>query len=226
MSGARERILASIQRSLVRAVLPDASSSAPAIVPGASVDSPALAGQFTAALESMKGHVHVARDAAEAAEVVTAIASEHGVTRYVAWDDTAIACQGLTQALAARGITRVSDDVPSEPGPRRLAMERLGAVVMGLTGADAALADAGALVLVSGPGRGRLASVLPPVHVAIVGRHQLVASLGELLRRRPGLLDEASNVVLITGPSRTADIEMTLSHGVHGPKHVHVVLVG
>jgi L-lactate dehydrogenase complex protein LldG len=68
--------------------------------------------------------------------------------------------------------------------------------------------------------------VLPPVHVAIVSRQQLVANLGTLLQARPGLLDEASNIVIIAGPSRTADIEMTLSHGVHGPKHVHVVLVG
>jgi L-lactate dehydrogenase complex protein LldG len=105
-------------------------------------------------------------------------------------------------------------------------MERLGAITLGITGADAALADAGAIVVVAGPGRGRLVSVLPPVHVAIVSRQQLVANLGTLLQRRPGLLDEASNIVIIAGPSRTADIEMTLSHGVHGPKHVHVVLVG
>jgi L-lactate dehydrogenase complex protein LldG len=226
MSSARERILGSIQRSLVRAVLPDASSSAPAIAQRAAIEGAALVQQFTAALEALKGRVHAATDAAAAAEVVAGIAAEYGATTYIAWDEASVGCPGLTQVLAAKGITRVPYDVPADPGARRLAMERLGAITLGITGADAALADAGAIVLAAGPGRGRLVSVLPPVHVAIVGRDQLVANLGTLLQRRPGLLDEASNVVIIAGPSRTADIEMTLSHGVHGPKHVHVVLVG
>jgi L-lactate dehydrogenase complex protein LldG len=49
-------------------------------------------------------------------------------------------------------------------------------------------------------------------------------SLAALLREEPGLFDAGSNVVIVAGPSRTADIEMTLTHGVHGPKHVHVIL--
>ncbi len=226
MSTARERILGSIQKSLVKAVLPGSSSSAPAIPQSAPAESAALVGPFTTALEALKGRVHTARDAAEAAQVVAAIAAEYGATTYIAWDETSIGCPGLTQALTSRGIARIPYDVPSDSGARRLAMERLGAVPLGLTGADAALADAGAIVLVAGPGRGRLPSALPPVHVAIVDRRQLVPTLGALIERRPGLLDESSNVVVISGPSRTADIEMTLSHGVHGPKHVHVVLVG
>jgi L-lactate dehydrogenase complex protein LldG len=78
-------------------------------------------------------------------------------------------------------------------------------------------------VLVSGPGRGRLASILPPLHVAIVSERRLRPSLAALLREEPRLLDEGSNVVVVAGPSRTADIEMTLTHGVHGPKHLHVI---
>lgn len=226
MSTARERILASIQRSLVTAVLPDSSSTAPAMAQGPAPDASALVAQFTAALEALKGRVHPVADATEAAKAVADIAADYGSTTYIAWDEASLGCPGLTQALTGMGITRVPYDVPSDPVARRLAMERLGAITLGITGADAALADAGAVVVVAGPGRGRLVSVLPPVHVAIVARQQLVANLATLLQRRPGLLDEASNVVIIAGPSRTADIEMTLSHGVHGPKHVHVVLVG
>jgi L-lactate dehydrogenase complex protein LldG len=98
-------------------------------------------------------------------------------------------------------------------------------VGIGLTGAHAALADSGAIVLVSGPGRGRLASLLPPAHVAIVSERRMWPSLPALVRAEPGLLDAGSNVVVVAGPSRTADIEMTLTHGVHGPKHVHVILM-
>ena len=67
-------------------------------------------------------------------------------------------------------------------------------------------------------------SVLPPVHVAVVEERRLRPSLAALLHEEPGLLDSGSNVVIVAGPSRTADIEMTLTHGVHGPKHVHVIL--
>jgi L-lactate dehydrogenase complex protein LldG len=174
----------------------------------------------------MKGRVHRVPSPADVAAAVAAIAAEYGATSFVSWDEAAIGCPGVLAHLGARGLTRLPYDVPSDPAERGRLMGVLGAVPLGLTGADAALADCGALVLVAGPGRGRLVSVLPPIHVAIVPLVRLVASLGALLAARPGLFDEASNVVAIAGPSRTADIEMTLTHGVHGPKHVHVVLVG
>ena len=87
------------------------------------------------------------------------------------------------------------------------------------------MSDTGSIALVSGPGRGRLASLLPPVHVALVRRVSMLRSLPDLLLERPDLATAGSNLVCITGPSRTADIEHTLSRGVHGPKEVHVVLI-
>jgi L-lactate dehydrogenase complex protein LldG len=74
-----------------------------------------------------------------------------------------------------------------------------------------------------------LVSLLPPVHIAIVTRGQVLPSLDELftLRRRDFLDGKlASYMNLITGPSRSADIEYTLVTGVHGPGEVHMVLVG
>jgi L-lactate dehydrogenase complex protein LldG len=164
--------------------------------------------------------------AADAAAAVFEIAAEHGAAEYLSWDDDALACLGMEAALASRGMRRVAYNIPADPAQRQHTMDLLAGVGIGLTGADAALADTGALVLAAGPGRGRLASLLPPVHVAIVPVDRLVPSLGALIEARPGLLRESSNVVVIAGPSRTADIEMTLTHGVHGPKHVYVVLVG
>ena len=69
-------------------------------------------------------------------------------------------------------------------------------------------------------------SLLPPVHVALVPVERLHATLGALFAAEPDLLRAAANVVFVTGPSRTADIEMTLTRGVHGPRIVHVVFVG
>ncbi|NJM07312.1 LUD domain-containing protein, partial [Candidatus Gracilibacteria bacterium] len=86
------------------------------------------------------------------------------------------------------------------------------------------------LLLRHGPGRPRIASLLAPVHIAVVRPTQLVRGLGAALatlRERYGdaLFRDTSNLTLITGPSRTADIEMTLTLGIHGPRELHVVLV-
>jgi len=70
-----------------------------------------------------------------------------------------------------------------------------------------------------------MVSLLPPVHVAFLAPRSLVSSLEALSPLLGQELDSpcgASNVVLITGPSRTADIELSLTQGVHGPKEVHV----
>ena len=79
------------------------------------------------------------------------------------------------------------------------------------------------MVLDSGLGRSRLATLLPPVHVALVYHHQLQPDIFTWTAGR----DEAwpANVVLVSGPSKTADIEQTLTVGVHGPKRFIVLLI-
>ena len=91
---------------------------------------------------------------------------------------------------------------------------------VGITLADVAVAETGSLLLAAGPGRARMNSLAPPTHVAIVERDALVSSLEGAFER---LSDRTS--VLITGPSRTADIEGVLVRGVHGPKELIVVVV-
>ena len=68
-------------------------------------------------------------------------------------------------------------------------------------------------------------SLLPPMHIAIVERARLLTSLDELLSILPRPAEQTSSMVLITGPSRTADIEQILVRGVHGPGEIHVVVV-
>lgn len=229
MSDARTRILGAVRDSLIRAVLPDAPAELERPHGGQSAarpDAQDMLHNFMTAFEALTGRVRRVATAADAAAAVFEIATEHGVAEYMSWDEAALACPGIETSLASRGIRRVGYHIPVDPALRQQTMDVLAGVGLGLTGADAALADTGALVLAAGPGRGRLASLLPPVHVAIVPVDRLVPSLGALIAARPGLLRESSNVVVIAGPSRTADIEMTLTHGVHGPKHVYVVLVG
>ncbi|MCL4527890.1 MAG: LUD domain-containing protein [Chloroflexi bacterium] len=93
----------------------------------------------------------------------------------------------------------------------------------GITGAVSAIAETGTLVIPSGKGQPLSASLLSETHIAVVKSSQVVLSLEEALLRNE--VRDASAVALVTGPSRTADIEMTLTIGVHGPKELHVFVV-
>jgi L-lactate dehydrogenase complex protein LldG len=91
--------------------------------------------------------------------------------------------------------------------------------------ADQAIADTGSLVLLSGPGAPRSTSLLPPVHVAIVRRDDIVSTAAEVFSHAADRMAQSACCTFITGPSRTADIELSLTIGVHGPGRL-VVVVG
>ena len=100
----------------------------------------------------------------------------------------------------------------------------------GITGVDFVLAESGTLVLSSATEGVQVASLAPPIHIALFRRHQLVGSLDEVLAKlpissSPGRPSANRSVVFITGTSRTADIEQILIKGVHGPREVHAILV-
>lgn len=97
---------------------------------------------------------------------------------------------------------------------------------IGITSADYALADTGTLVMLASPQEARLVSLLPPAHIAVVPKERILTGLDELFTLAPLPADATSSMVLITGPSRTADIEQILVRGVHGPGQITVVIVG
>jgi L-lactate dehydrogenase complex protein LldG len=222
----RQQMRDVLRTALQTAVLPGATPEAPG---GYRRTDPApidLIPRFIAELTALGGFVHdpASSDAATVARVIADIATETAVKRALMWDDRWLPVSGLAAALESNGFTIDRQQVGDLTSEARRA--ELATATFGITGADAALSDTGSVVLVSGPGRGRLASLLPPVHVALVDRTSLLRSLPDLLLARPELATTGSNLVCITGPSRTADIEHTLSRGVHGPKEVHVILTG
>ncbi len=93
----------------------------------------------------------------------------------------------------------------------------------GITSAAAAIAETGTLVIPSGKGQPLSTSLLPEIHIAVIQSSQIVYSLEEAIQIKA--VRDASATVLITGPSRTADIEMTLTIGVHGPKELIVYIL-
>ena len=98
------------------------------------------------------------------------------------------------------------------------------AAEIGLTGCDGAIAETGSLALLSRRGQPRVASLLPPVHVAVVRRGDLRPTMGTFFEEFAQEIAGASCCTFVTGPSRTADIELTLTLGVHGPGKVIVVV--
>ena len=101
---------------------------------------------------------------------------------------------------------------------------------MGLSGIDYVIAETGTLVLMSRSGQMRGVSLLPPVHVAVAWTSQVIATLADylLLAQAAGAdLQQylTSCVSFVTGPSRTGDIELKLTVGVHGPGELHLVLL-
>ncbi|GEM_PF-4454326 len=100
---------------------------------------------------------------------------------------------------------------------------------VGVIQADYGLAQTGSVALVASPGKPRTASLLPPVcffALSVFDMLESMASLMEELERRHQNGGMPATVNVVTGPSRTADIELSLTVGVHGPGEVHVLLVG
>ncbi|MCL4499514.1 MAG: LUD domain-containing protein [Chloroflexi bacterium] len=102
---------------------------------------------------------------------------------------------------------------------------------MGITGANIAIAETGGIVIVSNEGNVRLVSTLPPIHVVVVGYEKLVPTMEDatailkVLSKSGTGQKQTAYVSFITSPSRTTDIEKTLTLGVHGPKEVHIIFV-
>ncbi len=141
---------------------------------------------------------------------------------------------GLEALLDGSGIgldvMAIGDTTDKDERDRRRVKLRQQAIDadMGITGVDYAIAETGTCVLLPRKGLSRLVSLLPPAHVAVVEKGQVLPSLDELftLQRRDFLHDNLGSYMnLITGPSRSADIEYQLITGVHGPGVVHMILV-
>lgn len=125
--------------------------------------------------------------------------------------------------LAACGVSSLPG-VESGITDREQLREACATADIGITSADYALADTGSLVMLSSPAEARMISLLPPEHIAVVPRHRILTGLDELFSILPNPAEQSSSMVLITGPSRTADIEQILVRGVHGPGRITVMV--
>ncbi|MBE9473289.1 MAG: LUD domain-containing protein, partial [Chloroflexi bacterium] len=128
-----------------------------------------------------------------------------GISSVLSWEKNQLP-HGFIDSLRSKGI-KVSEEFNDQ-------------VKAGISGAQAAIAETGTLVLPSGKGRAQFVSLTPEVHIAVLRASDIFQNITQVLHLPE--VRQASATALISGPSRTADIEMTLTLGVHGPRKVHV----
>jgi L-lactate dehydrogenase complex protein LldG len=126
--------------------------------------------------------------------------------------------------LGAAGILQLPGVTKSFAGSEELRAACASAQV-GISAPAYALADPGALVVFSTARDDRLVSLLPPAHIAVIEAGGILSGLDELFERVPDPAEISSAMVLIGGPSRTGDIEMTMVEGVHGPGELNVFVI-
>ena len=135
-----------------------------------------------------------------------------GDNSLLSWDEAHLPLDGAHGLLNSLGVAVARQDD--------------GSARVGLTGVNAALAATGSLVLESGPGRYRSASLLPDLHIALMTAEQILPDLETWAAARAhAAFREASNTVIVSGPSKTADIGHQLVKGAHGPRELHILIL-
>ncbi|HKJ97423.1 MAG TPA: lactate utilization protein, partial [Desulfotignum sp.] len=149
------------------------------------------------------------------------------------WSHPLLDALDLESVLADQDIpvhTTAMDSHADLKGQRQVIRENTIASFMGITAADYCVADTATIVMKTHPHQGRAVSLVPAVHVAVITLDQILANLAELY----AVLDDEKNtpekglthhMVFISGPSKTADIELTMVHGAHGPKEMYIFVI-
>jgi L-lactate dehydrogenase complex protein LldG len=178
---------------------------------------------FSNVLAAVGGRAHGPLPADQALDLLVTLCRERAGSAAVAVStgDPVMHKLGVAERLAADGLDVLTpDDV--------FWRKRLADAGVGVTGAVAAAAASGSVGVACGPGAPRATSLVPPAHICLVMRGTMVEDLGEALRRcSPASAgsDLPSNLVWVSGPSRSADLELVLTVGVHGPGSVDVIVV-
>ena len=177
--------------------------------------------RFCQELTAAGGHPHLADGPEDASAEVLALVQAHSARRVLLGRGPFLDTLSLGDRLRALGLdVFVVDSLPAAAG-----RDVFFAAAVGISGVSHLIAETGSVVVASGPADPRSVSLLPPVHIAVAERRQLLPDLFDLFGpdAQAGL---PSCLTLITGPSKTGDIELRLVTGVHGPGELHVVLAG
>lgn len=173
-------------------------------------------------MEALSGRVHIARDSQEVSLQIKLWLQELNAKAVIMWDHPEL----KEYVRIEDANVKIDYWTPGQPGKKLI--EAAEKADVGITWADYAIGYTGTLALFGQPFQGRAVSLLPPTHIAIFKKSNLVATMSTVMRdliNRKGKNNLPTAVDFITGPSRTSDIEMDLSIGVHGPYRVWTIIV-
>ncbi len=144
----------------------------------------------------------------------------------IAWSHPLVRSLALESPLAAMGVPLARIDTADAQCMRRAVEQSY----IGITAADHCVADTATLVMTARPGEARCVSLVPSIHVAVITLEQIVRDLEELYALLkadlgPGGEGLGRCTTFISGPSKTADIELTMVHGAHGPRALHLFVI-
>jgi L-lactate dehydrogenase complex protein LldG len=179
--------------------------------------------RFCEMLTAAGGTAHVVPDRETASARVLQLLQAKAARRVLLGRGAFIDTLSLGDRLRTAGVKVTAVDSLSPATAR----DPFFAADAGVSGVDYLIAESGTIAVFSRPGEPRSLSLLPPVHIAVAERSQVLPDLFDLFDPKSGhdRIEMSSCLTLITGPSKTGDIELRLVTGVHGPGEVHVVLV-
>ena len=177
---------------------------------------------FKKNLEGLTGRVYVAKDNADAGQQIKLWLEELQAKRVIMWDHKEL------KDIVRLEETGIKVDYWSTDRSQEQLVTAAEQADVGITWVNYAIGYTGTLALFSSPTQGRSVSLLPTVHIAVFKKDLLVPTMSTVMKdlmERRGRKDVPAAIDFITGPSRTSDIEMDLSIGVHGPVKVWTIVI-
>jgi len=177
-----------------------------------------LTRQFLTEVEKVNGNTETAADDLGIEQYIIRLIKDKNLRTFSIWESEYLKALNLKQKLKDGGLKLIT-----AKNKNRVSMSDIG-----ITEADYAISDTGTMVLLTDKNQPRSISLLPPIHLAVVKKENIVRDIHDLFIILKDNLNQTqelgSCMTFITGPSRTADIELNLTLGVHGPKELYVII--
>jgi len=184
-----------------------------------------LVSMFAREVESLSAGYLGAVAAAEVGARVTMLAEHAGALGVTLGRGLTLDFDALALALERDGREVIRTDPAPDEAARKAWIGRLARTDLGIVEARCAIASSGTLVVISTPDSPSSLTLVPPISLIIVRADRIVGDVAQAIEALGAATVSGHRVVMITGPSRTADIEKRIVLGVHGPKELHVLVV-